>query len=166
MANMLCLSATPHHIKTINIFMENLGFSFHLAGTLCISAILLLVHIKTRNVLLKYVLLVRVGWRQPFSGKRLVLPISLVKGVFRIVGCGFNFHGKRAVPFSHSSAHYIKYEIYFWSTFYLHVWGSADPVLRFRLDLAVPVIRILGSISNLSIAALSQTRCTLLCTLK
>ena len=164
MANMLCLSATPLHIKTINIFMENLGFSFHLASTLCLSAILL--HIKTRNVFLEYLLLVLVGWRQPFSGKRLVHPISLVKGVFRIVGCGFNFHGKRAVPFSHSSAHYIKYEICFWSTFYLHVWGSADPVLQFRLDLAVPVIRILGSISNLSIAALSQTRRALICTLK
>ena len=69
--------------------MENLGFSFHLAGTLCFSAILL--HIKTRNVFLKYLLLVRVEWRQPFSGKRLVHPISLVKGVFRIVGCGFKF---------------------------------------------------------------------------
>ena len=164
MANMLCLSATPHHIKTINIFMENLGFSFHLAGAPCLSATPL--HIKTRNVFLKYLLLVLVGWRQPCFGKRLVHPISLVRGVFRIVGCGFNFHGKRAVPFSHSSAHYIKYEIYFWSAFYLHVWGGADPVLRFRLDLAVPVIRILGSISNLSIAALSQTRCTFLCTLK
>ena len=153
--------------------IQNFGFSFHLAGALCLSATLL--HTKTRNIFWSTLYLyvwrpttlfckaaltfrilglisiwqARCAFQPLFYKEYFGVPFTCTYEVMSALFCKVTLtfrilgSGRRGVPFKFQPLFYtLKQVNMFWSTFYLHVWGDVQrPCSGKRLVHPISLVR-------------------------